>query len=185
VDSNIDWGQDLIRLKRWMSAKGVAEVDLAYFGTADPRAYGVPFRKVCLLFDFYPELPAVRPESGRYFAASVTLLAGVDPNADRQFARELVKRGVVGREQISAYQKDSESRRAQGHPLVPIANWMVQRGLISAEQRRAAEDEIPAAWIKNVRETLTPVDWPEIRSRSTGCPDLSRPRRRRGSRRGP
>jgi hypothetical protein len=159
VDSNIDWGQDLIRLKRWMSARGVDEIDLAYFGTADPRAYDIPFRKVSLLFDFYPELPAVRPASGRYLAASVTLLAGVDPNADRQFAKELLKSGVVARAQISAYQSDSESRREQGLPLVPIADWMVQRGLISADQRRAAEDVVPSAWLRNVRETLQPVDW--------------------------
>ena len=128
VDSNIDWGQDLIRLKRWMSTQGVDEVDLAYFGTADPRAYDIKFRKVSLLFDFYPELPAVRPESGRYLAVSVTLLAGVDPNADRLFAKELLRRGVVPRDQIGAYQSDSESRRARGLPLVRIADWMVDRG---------------------------------------------------------
>jgi 4-amino-4-deoxy-L-arabinose transferase-like glycosyltransferase len=41
IDSNIDWGQDLLRLKRWMAANEVAEVKLAWFGTADPAYYGV------------------------------------------------------------------------------------------------------------------------------------------------
>lgn len=159
VDSNIDWGQDLIRLKSWMSARSIEEVDLAYFGTADPRAYDIKFRKVLLLFDFYPELPVVRPEAGHYLAASVTLLAGVDPNADRLFAKELLKRGVVPRDQIAAYQSDSELRRARGLPLVHIADWMVQRGLITADERRMADDVIPATWLRNARETLTPVGW--------------------------
>ena len=101
----------------------------------------------------------MRPGSGRYLAVSVTLLAGVDPNADRLFAKELLRRGVASREQIAAYQSDSESRRGQGLPLVRIADWMVQRGQINAEQRRAAEDVLPAAWIEKVRETLTPVGW--------------------------
>jgi hypothetical protein len=159
VDSNIDWGQDLIRLKDWMAAHGVDEIDLAYFGTADPRAYGIRFRKVSMLFDFFPELPAVWPEPGRHLAASVTLLAGVDPNADRQFARELVRRRIVPKEQITAYQSDSESRRARGLPLVRIADWMVELGAITSEQRRSVEDAIPSARLENVRRTLAPVGW--------------------------
>lgn len=40
-DSNIDWGQDLIRLARYEEEHGIGSVKLAYFGTADPRYYGV------------------------------------------------------------------------------------------------------------------------------------------------
>ena len=45
VDSSVDWGQDLPALKRWLDAHP-AIVDgkplyLAYFGTADPCAYGI------------------------------------------------------------------------------------------------------------------------------------------------
>ena len=159
VDSNVDWGQDLIRLKSWMSAQGVEEVNLAYFGTADPRAYEIKFRKVALVFDFYPDLPVARPESGHYLAASVTFLAGVYLDADRMFAKELLRRGLVARSQIAEYQSDSESRRARGLPLVHIADWMAERGLITADERRVAEDEIPATWLRGVRDTLTPVGW--------------------------
>jgi hypothetical protein len=44
VDSNIDWGQDLERLRRWLDAHGVREpIHLAYFGTADPARHGIDF----------------------------------------------------------------------------------------------------------------------------------------------
>lgn len=41
-DSNVDWGQDLPALAQWQSAhSGAQPLRLAYFGTADPAAYGV------------------------------------------------------------------------------------------------------------------------------------------------
>jgi hypothetical protein len=43
VDSNIDWGQDLIRLREYMDREGIEQVDLAYFGRVDPRVYGIRF----------------------------------------------------------------------------------------------------------------------------------------------
>ncbi len=41
LDSNLDWGQDLKRLKLWMDARGIREINLSYFGTADPNYYGI------------------------------------------------------------------------------------------------------------------------------------------------
>lgn len=41
MDSNIDWGQDLLRLKRWMNDNNVESVRLGWFGTADPEYYGI------------------------------------------------------------------------------------------------------------------------------------------------
>ncbi len=43
IDSNIDWGQDLIRLREYMDANGIDSVALAYFGRVDPRVYGIRF----------------------------------------------------------------------------------------------------------------------------------------------
>jgi hypothetical protein len=159
VDSNIDWGQDLPRLKRWMDARRVKDIDLAYFGTADPHAYGIEFRKVALYMDFFPDLPVVGPQPGRYLAASVTFLEGIYLDADRAFATEIVRRGFVARSKIEEYLVDSRARRASGLPLVHVADWMAARGLIDAEHRRAAEDVIPAAWLRQVRDTMTPVGW--------------------------
>jgi Dolichyl-phosphate-mannose-protein mannosyltransferase len=42
-DSNIDWGQDLKELKRFMTENGISRVQLAYFGTADPAHYGIDY----------------------------------------------------------------------------------------------------------------------------------------------
>ena len=159
LDSNIDWGQDLGRLKRWMDARRVPEVDLAYFGTADPGAYGIRFRKVALVFDFYPELEVVRPQSGRYLAVSVTLLAGVNISADRDFAREVMRRGFATRAQIDQFLAEHESRRQRRLPVVHLADWMTARGMITADQRRLADDPIPAAWLAHVRDTLAPIAW--------------------------
>jgi Dolichyl-phosphate-mannose-protein mannosyltransferase len=35
VDSDLDWGQDLVPLSRWLRARGVQDVAISYFGTAD------------------------------------------------------------------------------------------------------------------------------------------------------
>jgi len=41
VDSNLDWGQDLKKLKTYMDQHGIQKVCLSYFGTADPRYHGI------------------------------------------------------------------------------------------------------------------------------------------------
>ena len=42
LDSNIDWGQDLLELKRALDRRGVAgEIGLAYFGAVDPALAGI------------------------------------------------------------------------------------------------------------------------------------------------
>lgn len=41
VDSNIDWGQDVLHLKRWMEANGVRRVCPCYFGNAELAYYGI------------------------------------------------------------------------------------------------------------------------------------------------
>jgi len=41
LDSNLDWGQDLRGLKRWMDHNGVKKIHFLYFGKADPQYYGI------------------------------------------------------------------------------------------------------------------------------------------------
>ncbi len=43
VDSNVDWGQDLLRLRQWQVENGVDKLKLGYFGTADPAFYGLEY----------------------------------------------------------------------------------------------------------------------------------------------
>ncbi len=41
LDSNIDWGQGLKRVKAYMDREGIDRIDLAYFGHVDPALYGI------------------------------------------------------------------------------------------------------------------------------------------------
>jgi hypothetical protein len=78
ADSNVDWGQDLKGLKRWMDAQGVNQINLVYFGTADPAYYGIQ----CTLLPggtLHTRLqkPFTLPQLPGYVAISTTLLDGV------------------------------------------------------------------------------------------------------------
>jgi hypothetical protein len=44
LDSNLDWGQDLIALRRYMEEQQIEEIDLAHFGRVPPTAYGIRHR---------------------------------------------------------------------------------------------------------------------------------------------
>ena len=44
IDSNLDWGQDLKKLKRWSVINGAAPLCLSYFGPADPEYYRINYR---------------------------------------------------------------------------------------------------------------------------------------------
>lgn len=72
-DSNVDWGQDLPRLHDWLAAHGAADktINLVYFGTADPHAYGIRYA------DLLKNEPLVRPG---YLAISVTRYSGAASN---------------------------------------------------------------------------------------------------------
>lgn len=54
LDSNLDWGQDLKRLKFWTETHNSQPLCLSYFGTADPAYYGIQYRP----------LPAARDATG-------------------------------------------------------------------------------------------------------------------------
>ncbi len=74
LNSNLDWGQDLSRLRPAMERHGIAEVHLYYSGTGDPRAYGIPHRKALFWPDFRPGEPSHAPASGDHVAVSANIL---------------------------------------------------------------------------------------------------------------
>jgi 4-amino-4-deoxy-L-arabinose transferase-like glycosyltransferase len=41
LDSNLDWGQGLKRVRAYMARAGLERIDLAYFGHVDPAIYGI------------------------------------------------------------------------------------------------------------------------------------------------
>lgn len=64
ADSNLDWGQDLIRLKKYL-ARRPQKICLAYHGLVDPAVYGIDY-----------ELPRAGAEC-RLTAVSVNFLVGM------------------------------------------------------------------------------------------------------------
>jgi hypothetical protein len=101
VDSNLDWGQDLKRLKAWMDGHGVDRVKLSYFGSASPSYYGI--HAVRLPGYSAPHPPRITREihPGDIVAVSVTNLQGVYLDAEdlplMERLRGLKPVGRVGR----------------------------------------------------------------------------------------
>ena len=78
VDSNVDWGQDLLRLQEWANDHDVETVKLSWFGTADPAYYGIDYEPLPGLpqhFNLWWDVPfnPADPEPGVY-AISVSNL---------------------------------------------------------------------------------------------------------------
>jgi hypothetical protein len=94
-DSNLDWGQDLKPLKKWMDQEGVDHINLAYFGTADPAYYGIECTHLPGAPTFAEPLIA-RPRLPGYVAISATIASGVylDPRW-RLFYRSFADRTPV------------------------------------------------------------------------------------------
>jgi hypothetical protein len=77
VDSNLDWGQDLPALKRWMTREKVNMVYLSYFGTARPEAYGIEYMALPSVFGLTRPVADMDPGRARYVAISATNLRGL------------------------------------------------------------------------------------------------------------
>ena len=78
VDSNLDWGQELKDLKRFMDEHQIAKVNLSYFGTDAPERYGIAY--AALPSDILPPDAPVAPSplpAGSWVAISATMLQGV------------------------------------------------------------------------------------------------------------
>jgi hypothetical protein len=64
LDSNLDWGQDLGRLRGYLDANHLDRICLGYFGHVDPALYGIEYT-----------MPPTEPTPGRC-AVSANFLAG-------------------------------------------------------------------------------------------------------------
>jgi hypothetical protein len=81
VDSNLDWGQGLVKLAEFQKQNHTGPIALSYFGSADPSAYGVDY--TCLPSLGRLDCPMNRlPQSG-WIAISATCLQGLcSPNIE-------------------------------------------------------------------------------------------------------
>jgi hypothetical protein len=117
VDSSLDWGQDLPGLKRWLDQNGMdgpsrTPVFLAYFGTGNPRYYGITAR--LLPSYFVHSQRAFPPLTGGLYCISATMLQGVYLQIKRGWgpSHEQAYREVHS--DIGRYERtrgDAESRR--------------------------------------------------------------------------
>jgi len=64
IESNLDWGQDLPGLKKYLDKNNIKEIKLGYFGRVDPGIYGISY-----------SLAEKEPKEGIY-AISINYLVG-------------------------------------------------------------------------------------------------------------
>lgn len=74
VDSNLDWGQDLKGLKRYMEENSIPTIKLSYFGTADPRQYGMDYEPLPSFAALPPGRARTPLRNGDLVAVSATNL---------------------------------------------------------------------------------------------------------------
>ena len=68
VDSNLDWGQDLKGLKKYMDERGITRIKLSYFGTVDPALYDLDY-------DWLPSYMLHRPSDTEVILPTTGLIA--------------------------------------------------------------------------------------------------------------
>jgi 4-amino-4-deoxy-L-arabinose transferase-like glycosyltransferase len=77
VDSSLDWGQDVTRIKPWLDAHNSgpapAPVFLFYFGSASPSYYGIQARRMPLADGLKAVVPFVALTEGIYFVSATNL----------------------------------------------------------------------------------------------------------------
>jgi len=115
ADSNLDWGQDIKKLKRHLDGMGTDEVCLAYFGTTDVAYHGLRRRPLPTSREVEAGGP---PEC--VSAISMNLLLGlyVEPGS-YDWLRGLRPDAVIGHS-IRVYDlRNSEARRAQKPSRMP------------------------------------------------------------------
>jgi Dolichyl-phosphate-mannose-protein mannosyltransferase len=88
TDSNLDWGQDLKRLVKFMDAHGIREVQLDYFGSAPAEVY--------LLGRYRPIGECSEPQPG-WVAVSSLRYVGSRERVECDYRRWLTKERLVAR----------------------------------------------------------------------------------------
>ncbi len=156
VDSNIDWGQDLARLKLWQDAHSGQRVWLSYFGEARPDYYGIAYDG---LDSFPPRLmnPNARPfypadPAPGWYAISATTLQGVhfaNPNQFRVF-RERAPDDKIGYSIFLYWQP------ARGEPVdLLLGNTQID-AIAPADYARLGTNDVRPRWFDSAQAVIVP-----------------------------
>jgi hypothetical protein len=81
-DSNLDWGQDLPLLAQWQNEHPNVPLYLDYFGTCDPRAYGIRYLNVPGGYEYGPPPTTNGPGVAAISATKLQRLFVADPAVD-------------------------------------------------------------------------------------------------------
>ena len=156
VDSNIDWGQDLARLKTWLDENDVERVWLSYFGEARPEYYAITYDG---LDSFPPRLvnPEARPffphdPAPGWYVISATTLQGVHfaDHDQFRFFREREPDDKVG---YSIFLYNVPSRGAPVDLL--LSNTQVDQ-LTAADFARLGTNDARLRWFDGGQAVVVP-----------------------------
>ena len=79
ADSNVDWGQDLKRLRSWLDQKKIEEpINLIYFGAGDPGYYGIRYLNLDRNYVYAPGVPLAEARSPGWVAISLNHYLGIN-----------------------------------------------------------------------------------------------------------
>jgi hypothetical protein len=94
ISSEMDWGQDLLYLKRWLDKHPQAKpLHLAYYGSIEPAQAGIEYRP----------LPPGAPQAGWYALSVSCLRGGCSPTGQRSEYSEFLKLRPTARAGYSIY----------------------------------------------------------------------------------
>jgi hypothetical protein len=111
ADANLDWGQDLKELKKFMERNGIEKISLSYFGADNAERYGIDYDWLPshYLYNPTPDKPyEIKPD--QLVAVSVTNLLGIYLE-DRGMYLSLLQHEPVAKIGYSIYVYDLSGRR--------------------------------------------------------------------------
>jgi hypothetical protein len=150
VDSSLDWGQDLPSLKRWLEEHNPAgrnrnAVYLEYFGSVDPKCYGVEAEPLDLAERYARKLPP--PGPGIYCVSATSLQAVYLPaGGNWTSVHEQSYQAAIAMERRLEQRDQTEMEKVVGTP--ELLDLMIRRRqlatarLLAYLRQREPDDQI-------------------------------------------
>ena len=159
VDSNVDWGQDIKGLKKWMDEHGVERIRLGFVGEAHPTHYGIKFDPLPSSPDrwqhpLHHDIYYADPAPGLY-AISANLIQGrnlADPDTYRWF-RERKPIDKIG---YSIFIYDVPPR-GEGRAVIALSG-LVPADIRPTDYARLGTNDVRVLWFDAAHALVAPSD---------------------------